>query len=676
MESKTMISSRYSMDTSTHSRLDTLSSRRDGQKSRRKSRLLYAEKYGLNSPVEDSDNGGYTDDSDQDEHDHCPHALSLKPRSYSYSGGNMFNTTSGRPRSLFNLLEPSRTTTRPVAFVKPTTATTFGTPPSTVPNDMLSVQQLYEQYHRKVYMEGFVSKRNTCNSDGSFCQDDWTKLYMELSGPILFLWDGQKSNNNNDDGSGTILPYYINISDATATLDHHNDLVNDTPVLMILNTAGRNQYLIRPEPPTLSAAQNWVTAIRLSCFENARLHEIYTRYLLLRPSYQPLWNPTSSPAPKQKRRTEGYLQARFSGDTEWKRYWAVAYHQRNEKRFFGKTKKVPCKSQFMFYESKKSKHPSVTLVNILHAYSLYPQSPQLIDQATMFKVEGTTMTTIDPKTGNQSMMHASAGTLLMTATTDEMMKWVVGIFDVFKLYGRPSSLLDDPMNPKALNFGEMAANDSAAFCFSSLVENDNDNDCDNEDDDIPQLFLECPDVVHLPMGQNETLLDSKMAFTHVLVEKLKNHSTTKTPFYAAKTRANSAPLLTDISPASGHTLDRPMKTPASISPSASATSTPCQRPHPTDFASTMLHSRSRALLYASDDSGDEADDKSSSDQSDSDSFINNNTTPIPTATHYKKISTFVYLLCISIGTTYHRFARIATSINGFNIRNQQLHCLQ
>ncbi|KAI8329519.1 hypothetical protein BC941DRAFT_442649 [Chlamydoabsidia padenii] len=655
-----MISSRYSEDS--HSDLDSLSSDNSSQQlkspttrhdyhsrltatSRRQSRLLYAEKYGLTSPDwhtssttdgKDSGNSSCADDDDdqdndndnnkKDDHyqDNVP--LSLQRRSYSLST----TTLCGRPRSLFNLSQPTTHTLRPAAFVKPTTATCFGTPPSTVPSDMIHIQQLYEQYHKKVYMEGFVFKRNQFNSDGSPCQDDhWTKLYMELSGPILSLWDGEKlvKENNGTTTTGTILPHYINISDATANLVNDNN--NPDYFMVILNTAGRNQYLIRPQLPTY--AQHWVTAIRLSCFECARLFEIYTRYLLLRPTYLPLWQSTQTTT--KRHCTQGYIQARFAGDTEWKKYWAVVFNQRQEKRLFGKTKSVPCRGQMMFYESKKSKHPSVTLINIDYAYTLYPQSPQLIDLATIFKVEGTTLITTDAKTGVQDLTHTSSGTLLMTSTTNEMMQWLVGIFYVFKLYGQPSCLLDDPLDPKSLNFGETAAI----------------HDDDDDDDDSDRLFLETTDVMHLPLGQVETLMDSKLTFTNVLVQKLKNKSigaphdggalaaSTRPPLYSVKPRANSAPLLADI-PSSPLVVDQSV-IPLTNSPTLLSTCSSM-------VSTTTTHSlqnqpgKPRTLVYASDNSDDDDEqdnNESDSEQSDDvDSIFINTTTPQLTAIRTEK----------------------------------------
>lgn len=657
-----MISSRYSEDSSIHSDLDSLSSgcsiqlkspissRHDHQRptiaSRRQSRLLYAEKYGLTSPdwcassIDGGNDSGNSSCVDEDENKD-DNLDDLKPtplqrRSYSLSAA----TLCGRPRSLFNLSQPSTTTLRPAAFVKPTTATSFGTPPSTVPSDMINIQRLYEQYHRKVYMEGFVVKRNQCNSDGSLCQDDcWSKVYVELSGPILSLWDGDSLKNNGT--SGTILPHYINISDATANLVNDNN--NDDTVMVILNTAGRNQYLIRPEPPTLSSAQHWVTAIRLSCFECARLFEIYTRYLLLRPTYLQLWRSmqtsststrttlTAKPSKSIRRhRTEGFLQARFAGDTEWKRYWAVACDQREEKRLFGKAKSVPCRGQLMFYKSKKAKYPSVTLVDIAYAYTLYPQSPQLIDLSTIFKVEGTVLPTTT--NGKQPLTNAPSGTLLMTSTTKEMMQWLVGIFAVFKLYGQPTCLLDDPLNPKALNFGETAAI--------------------NDDDDSDGLFLENTDVIHLSVGQDETLRDSKMAFTDVLAQKLKKFpmdastpvdgasiASAKPPLYAVKPRANSAPLLADITCSS--LVDHSVA-PLTESPTLMPTLMPPTPSQPNQRASTVKVTlgQSRTMAYASDvsDSDSEEDiDGSDSEQSDVNSIFIDTSTPQLTAAHTEKV---------------------------------------
>ncbi|KAI8089961.1 uncharacterized protein BX664DRAFT_386360 [Halteromyces radiatus] len=584
-----MISTRYSEDNSIHSAVDSLSdqsqvktpaSARPRQihkptvTSRRQSQLLYAEKYGLNSTEWKTTQ--YEDDDDDD--DNRP--LSMQPRSYSYFA--LTNNTNRRPRSIFNLMEHSTTTVRPSNFVKPAPANVSSL--YTVPDDMISFQRLYDQYQKKVYIEGFVFKRTEYNSDGSLCQDEWSKLYVELSGPILSLWDGRKLNDLNNT-SGTILPHYINVMDATV------NLMKDTTDMVILNTAGRNQYLIRPEPRTSSAAQQWVTAIRLSCFECARLFEIYTRSLLLRPIYKHVRQLSTKQQQQQKRRMEGFVQARLTGDTEWKKYWVVVCDQRDEKRLFGKTKSVPCKGQLLFYQSKKSKYPSYTMINIVQAYTLYPETPQLIDMATMFKVEGTTMTTTDLKSGEQGTTQHSTGTLLMASNTKELVQWLMAVFDVFKLYGRPTCLLDDPCNPSSLNFGETSNTDS-------------------------RLFLESSDVMHLPI-QNVTLLDSKTAFMKVMAQKmLKTASSCPTmPLSASKPRANSAPLLSNMAP--DHIMNQQHK----VSQSNSLASIPHR-------ASVMSISQSHPMIYASDDSDeDNTEESDDDDQSDGDSLFISTSTP-------------------------------------------------
>lgn len=648
-----MISSRYSEGSNLYSGLESLSSdytelktpapnrptneRPVAHPSRRQSQLLYAEKYGLNSspewqsPSSIATTATTTTKADANDDDDRP--LALQRRSNSISTAITASSRYGRPQSIFNLSMSSATTLRPAAFVKPITTTTTIGQPSIVPNDMKPIQQLYEQYQKKVYMEGFVFKRNKFNTDGSVCQDQWTKLYVELSGPVLSLWDGRKQSNISSSsctGSGgtmtmdSIMPHYINITDATVSLvsnvnanrNSNNPNGGNNPVLVMLNTAGRNQYLIRPDPPTLPAAQQWVLAIRLSCFECARLFELYSRRLLLRPMYKHLLDDSTN---QQRRRTEGFIQARFAGDTEWKKYWAVASDQRDEKRLFGKTRSVPCRSQLMFYQSKKSKYPSVTLVNVVYAYTLYPQSPQMIDMSTIFKVEGTTLTTTDHKSGEQNMTHSSAGTLLMATSPMEMMQWLVGISNVFKLYGRPLSLLDDPLDPKALNFGESAT-------LSTTT--------NNPTSEGAGLFLDFPDVMHLPVGQDETLLDSKLVFTNVLLEKLKSGSNkpaassasaAKPLLYATKPRANSAPLLADIAPPSDYTLNK--HNTSTVKHSSSMATIPSERPQPAQRRSMMALSQSHtAMVYASDDS-DEDNDESDNDQSDGDSLFINTTMP-------------------------------------------------
>jgi hypothetical protein len=93
-------------------------------------------------------------------------------------------------------------------------------------------------------------------------------------------------------------------------------------------------------------------------------------------------------------------------------------------------------------ESKKSKSPLLTLKRVDHAYAVYPESASLVGQSTLIRLEGV-------QQDDQPM-----AILLMADSSTHMTQWLSSLYNTFKLYGRPEALVQDPMNPVALNFGE------------------------------------------------------------------------------------------------------------------------------------------------------------------------------------------------------------------------------
>ncbi|RCI05911.1 hypothetical protein CU098_001867, partial [Rhizopus stolonifer] len=231
-----------------------------------------------------------------------------------------------------------------------------------------------------------------------------------------------------------------------------------------------NQVLFDlPNPRVL---QQWVSAIRLSCFEYTRLQEIFTRHFLSRSAFADMQLKTLS-------KTEGQVEVQL-GANEWQKYWLVVSDKVEEKKLFGKKTK-PSKGQIMLYESKKAKHPVLTITNVVQSYILYPESAKDIDTVTTFKIQANGETTT---------------ATIRAPSTKEMAQWVIGTFDTFKLYGRPDRLHDDPLNIHSLNFGEPRG-------------------------DAPRLFLELHEVSHINL-KNQGLVETMSQFSNILLQKLQH----------------------------------------------------------------------------------------------------------------------------------------------------------
>ncbi|CAO3697849.1 unnamed protein product [Rhizopus stolonifer] len=374
-----------------------------------------------------------------------------------------------RPVSIRNYVQNTTAQKRPARFVKPlNSASTIGKValPST---EFIQVHQLLERYEKKIYIEGYLQKKNDLKSNGSSCNvKNWSVWYVELCGPVLSLWDASESSTNED-----IFPQYINITDSTINLEQ-----DSPPNTFSLNSAGANRYIL--QALNTQVLHRWITAIRLSCFECSRIQEIYTKAFISRSQYSKCIAVQKKARPGQA----GFLHARFPNATGWKQYWVVVTNQKKQKSLFGK-KIVPTSGRIMFYESKKAKHPVMTLQHVVQAYTVYPESPKLINTATLFKIEGSLYK------NDSQLLNTTSSTLLMASNTNEMVDWLIHVFDAFHLYGLPGPLLSDPHNIKALDFGEPG----------------------NQ-----RLFLELEEI-----GNNS--LSNKADFIDMLAHKLKNNIT-------------------------------------------------------------------------------------------------------------------------------------------------------
>ncbi|KAI9249276.1 hypothetical protein BY458DRAFT_427394, partial [Sporodiniella umbellata] len=311
------------------------------------------------------------------------------------------------------LFQPS---SRPAQFVKPAIVAPFN---HNVPTEFQTTQALYGRYLQKVYLEGYVEKKNEFAMDGQPCQEPWSRWYMELCGPSLLLWP---------DVEDQTTPQLINIVEAAVEMFEEGSVFS-------LNSAGANQFLFSTE-----IANQWIAAIRLSTFESIRIQEIFT-YRLLSSQADLLAKPIN--------KMEGAVQIRFEG--AWDKYWVVI-SDKTKKLFSGKK---PSSGKIQIYESKKAKSPLQTFISVSQLHVIYPEPPQAIDSATVFKIVG--------KTEEKDI------TCFIMVPSRELSPWVVSVMDVFKLHGRPLHLLDDATNPQSLNFGETLQSPSLFLSLSEVL---------------------------------------------------------------------------------------------------------------------------------------------------------------------------------------------------------------
>jgi hypothetical protein len=345
--------------------------------------------------------------------------------------------------------------------------------------DMRPVLHLFDIFSRKIYMEGYLCKQDIINNQGrTNSSDDWIEYYVELCGPVLSFW---KIVNNHDSEIPEVaqVPFILTLSNCLVDLSipQDNNVSQRMHVFFIYLSQGEKFYLQAPDNNALNL---WINAIRLSCFERSRLEEVFTATLIKRPGLKDFGNGNGTVLVKGK--LEGYLQVHFSGNFEPKTYWVVVADHRAEDK---KKKDLSfTRGQALFYESKKSKKPFMTLANVLQTYAIYPEDPALIDKTASFCVEGTLFPTKPTENKPGDFV------ILTTDSLNEMAKWLFGFFDSFKLYGRPKELLYDFKNPVSPFFAVPTGRSNT------------------------KLFLDLHEVEHIEI--HESLADVKAAFAEIL----------------------------------------------------------------------------------------------------------------------------------------------------------------
>ncbi|CAG8659764.1 6148_t:CDS:1, partial [Racocetra persica] len=462
--------------------------------------------------------------------------------------------------------------------------------------DMRPVLHLFDVFSRKLYMEGYLCRQDILSNKGSQPNSTvWTEFYAELCGPILSLW---KIENNSDSGQLEVVqtPIVINVSNystdiCSSGLDDGSQRNN----AFLLSAGPGDKFYLQAADDSL--LKLWVSAIRLSCYEGSRLQEVYTATLLKRTGLRELLTGTVL----VKGKLEGYLQVQFTSTDEPKKYWVVVSDHRAE----DKKKKADLaftRGQALFYETKKSKKPFMTLANVLKTYAIYPENPTMIDKTISFRVEGT----LFPAKPTES--KPGDFVILSAESTNEMAKWVISFFDGFKMYGRPKELLYDFKDPISPFFAVPTGRNNV------------------------KLFLDLHEVEHLDM--REPLADVKAAFAEVLRQSYQHQDGSQQALFVLNQQQSSNIPKTLSSPpqivtdglADNYTRQRAMSNESTSGPSSqstyklSAQGTPKEPVPVSSLANDGLTSgkgKKPKQIASSDES--EGDSRKNSDQLESDS---------------------------------------------------------
>lgn len=197
-------------------------------------------------------------------------------------------------------------------------------------------------------------------------------------------------------------------------------------------------------------------------FEHATLQEAYTGSLIAGKGR--LLNNISVIMEKTRVKTEDWTRVRFGAGTPWRRCWCVITPP-DEKEIQKLQKSLKKKSAYerpgpllkgdiKFYDTKKTKkaRPIATIHDVYSAYAIYPQSKPLIDQSTLVKVEGTITIHSTPETTTEGFVFVLPEVHPAVTGFEMLLRWLVPLYDVFALYGRPNRLIPDTLDVRSLMF--------------------------------------------------------------------------------------------------------------------------------------------------------------------------------------------------------------------------------
>ncbi|KAI4187194.1 MAG: hypothetical protein L6R41_002962 [Letrouitia leprolyta] len=319
-------------------------------------------------------------------------------------------------------------------------------------------------HSNKLYQEGYFLKLNDLDSHGRPNTDrSWTECFAQLVGTILSLWDAAELDAAGHDGE--VAPRFINLADASIkmieTLPTRAQGAQPLHNVLSVSTAGKNRYLFHFN--SFHSLTQWTAGIRLAMFENTTLQEAYTGSLIA--GKGKLLNNIKVIMERIRFKHEDWARVRFGAGTPWRRCWCVISPP-DEKEVQQQQKALKKKSAYdrvapilkgniKFYDTRKIKkgtRPIATINDAFSAYAIYPQSKPLIDQSTLVKVEGIITIHSSPETTTEGFVFVMPEAHAAVTGFEMMLRWLVPLYDVYGLYGRPNRLIADVSDVRSLMF--------------------------------------------------------------------------------------------------------------------------------------------------------------------------------------------------------------------------------
>lgn len=195
--------------------------------------------------------------------------------------------------------------------------------------------------------------------------------------------------------------------------------------------------------------QDWTAALRLSVFEYTSLQEAYTGALLSAKGSK--LNGIRTLLTETKYRHEDWVSVRFGSGMPWKKCWTVVTPDDKKNK---KEKHAPAGTIAFFEDKKKTKKPALALVTAAYsAYAVYPQSSVLVNNSTLIKIEGRVVFNDSNGEEKESPIFLMPEPHPGVLGFETLIRFLIPILDVFKLYGRPKRLNADKADMRSLLFG-------------------------------------------------------------------------------------------------------------------------------------------------------------------------------------------------------------------------------
>lgn len=326
------------------------------------------------------------------------------------------------------------------------------------PPEMLPVLSQLAAHNVRPYHEGYFMLLTDLNSDGKApANREWTEVFGMLRGAQLATYNADELERRGADAQ----PQYINIDDASfKSVSRLPSPGGELSNIIVLSTTMKNRYLLQFS--TQEQYHAWSSALRLSMFERTSLQEAYTGALLSCKGTK--LNGIRSLLGPTKVKRDGWCSVRFGAGMPWRRVWVVctpgplltAKEQKqgavSGERNMSKKERLQL-GRVAFYESTKNlKKPLAVIVRAYSAYAIFPEKAMLMDVSSLMKVEGHVIFAGEEKEPKLSVIHIMPDPRPCIQGFEVLIRFLIPVFDVFNLYGRPQRLNADKSDMRSLLF--------------------------------------------------------------------------------------------------------------------------------------------------------------------------------------------------------------------------------